>query len=61
MDNSRSDPFPVRDQAPCINGIKEVAQDPVFHGAHQATESRAMRELPELKTLESELTPATTH
>ena len=45
----------------CINGIKEVAQDPVFHGAHQATESRAMRELPELKTLESELTPATTH
>ena len=45
----------------CINGIKEVAQDPVFHGAHQATESRAMRELPELKTLESELAPATTH
>lgn len=45
----------------CINGIKEVAQDPVFHGAHQVTQSRAMRELPELKTLESELAPAATH
>ena len=45
----------------CINGIKEVAQDPVFHGAHPATESRAMRELPELKNLESKLAPAATH
>ncbi len=45
----------------CINGIKEVAQDPVFHGAHPATENRAMRELPELKNLESKLAPTATH
>ena len=41
----------------CINGIKEVAQDPVFHGAPAATRADQWRELPQLEALESELAP----
>ena len=41
----------------CINGIKEVAQDPVFHGAPAATRADQWRELPKLEALESELAP----
>ncbi|MFB0953051.1 MAG: MarC family NAAT transporter, partial [Aeromonadaceae bacterium] len=41
----------------CINGVKEVAQDPVFHGAPTAAHAGQLRELPKLESLESELAP----
>ena len=41
----------------CINGVKEVAQDPVFHGAPAAAHAGQLRELPKLESLESELAP----